>query len=29
MNDPHVRAIHYFVKHDDSVDYRDAAPLGL
>ena len=27
MNDPHVRAIHYFVEHDDSVDYRDAAPL--
>ena len=27
MNDPHVKAIHYFVEHDDSVDYRDAAPL--
>ena len=27
MNDPHVRAIHYFVEHDDSIDYRDAAPL--
>ena len=27
MNDPHVSAIHYFVEHDDSVDYRDAAPL--
>ena len=28
MNDPHVKAIHYFVEHDDSVDYRDAAPLA-
>ena len=27
MNDPHVKAIHYFVEHDDSVDYRDVAPL--
>ena len=27
MNDPHVKAIHYFVEHDDSVDYRDAVPL--
>ena len=27
MNDPHVKAIQYFVEHDDSVDYRDAAPL--
>lgn len=27
MNDPHVKAIHYFIEHDDSVDYRDAAPL--
>ena len=27
MNDPHVKAIHYFIKHDDSVDYRDVAPL--
>ena len=28
MNDPHVKAIHYFIEHDDSVDYRDAAPLA-
>ena len=27
MNDPHVKAIHYFIEHDDSVDYRDAEPL--
>ena len=27
MNDPHVKAIYYFVEHDDSVDYRDVAPL--
>ena len=27
MNDPHVKAIHYFIEHDDSVDYRDIAPL--
>ena len=27
MNDPHVKAIHYFIEHDDSVDYRDAGPL--
>ena len=27
MNDPHVKAIHYFIKHDDSVDYRDVAAL--
>ena len=27
MNDPHVKAIHYFVEHDDTVDYRDAEPL--
>lgn len=27
MNDPHVRAIHYFIAHDDSVDYKDAVPL--
>ena len=27
MNDPHVKAIHYFIEHDDSVDYSDAAPL--
>ena len=27
MNDPHVKAIHYFIDHDDSVDYNDAAAL--
>lgn len=27
MNDPHVEALHYFVKHDNSVDYSDVAPL--
>ena len=27
MNDAHVKAIHYFIEHDDSVDYRDVAPL--
>ena len=27
MNDPHVKAIHYFIEHDDSVDYSDVAPL--
>ncbi len=27
MNDPHVKAIHYLIEHDDSVDYGDAAPL--
>ena len=27
MNDPHVKAILYFIEHDDSVDYRDVAPL--
>ena len=27
MNDPHVRAIHYFIEHDDSVDYNRVAPL--
>ena len=26
MNDPHVKAIHYLIDHDDSVDYRDVAP---
>ena len=26
MNDPHVKAIHYFIEHDDSVDYRNVAP---
>ena len=29
MNDPHVEAIHYIIDHDDSVDYRDAAPLAF
>ena len=28
INDPHVRAINYFIGHDDRVDYRDAAPLS-
>ena len=27
MNDPHVKAIHYFIEHDDSVDYRNVAAL--
>lgn len=27
MNDPHVTALHYWVDHDDSVDYDNAAPL--
>ncbi len=27
MNDPHVKAIHYLIEHDDSVDYRNAEPL--
>ena len=27
MNDPHVKAVHYFIEHDDSVDYRDVTPL--
>ena len=27
MNDPHVKAIHYFIEHDDSVDYRDVSPM--
>ena len=27
VNDPHVKAIQYFVDHDDSVDYRDTTPL--
>ena len=29
MNDPHVKAIHYLIDHDDSVDYRDVAPLDF
>lgn len=28
MNDPHVKAIHYFIEHDDSVDYSEAKPLA-
>ena len=28
MNEPHVKAIHYFIEHDDSVDYRNAVPLA-
>lgn len=27
MNDPHVSALHYWVEHDDSVDYDNAEPL--
>ena len=27
MNDPHVKAIHFYIQHDDSVDYGDVAPL--
>ena len=27
MNDPQVNAIHYLIEHDDSVDYREVAPL--
>ena len=27
MNDPHVAALHYWVNHDDSVDYDDAEPM--
>lgn len=27
MNDPHVTALHYWVVHDDSVDYKQAQPL--
>lgn len=29
MNDPHVKAIHYLIDHDDSVDYRAVAPLAF
>lgn len=29
MNDPHIKAIHYFVEHDDTVDYRDVPPLAF
>ena len=24
MNDPHVNALHYWVEHDESVDYDNA-----
>ncbi len=27
MNDPHVKALHYYIKHDNSVDYSDVKPL--
>ena len=27
MNDPHVKALHYYIKHDNSVDYSDVEPL--
>ena len=27
MNDPHVTALHFWVEHDDSVDYDNADPL--
>ncbi len=27
MNNPHVETLHYCVKHDNSVDYRDVEPL--
>ena len=27
MNDPHVTALHYWVNHDDSVDYENAQPI--
>ena len=27
MNDPHVDALHYWVSHDDSVDYANAEVL--
>ena len=29
MNDPHVKAIHCSIEHDDSVNYRDVAPLAF
>ena len=28
MNDPHVNALHYWVEHDESVDYDNAEPLN-
>lgn len=27
MNDPHVKALYYWVEHDESVDYDNAVPL--
>ena len=27
MNDPHVTALHYWVEHDESVDYEGASPF--
>ena len=27
MNDPHVKTVHYYIQHDDSVDYGDVEPL--
>ena len=27
MNDPHVVALRYFIKHSDSIDYSEAEPL--
>ena len=29
MNDPHVTALHYWLEHDDSVNYDNAAPVNL
>ena len=29
MNDPHVKAIHYIIDHDNSVEYRDLAPSSF
>ena len=28
MNDPHVKALYYWVEHDESVDYDNAEPLN-
>ena len=28
MNDPHVKALYYWVEHDESVDYENAEPLN-
>ena len=27
MNDPHVKALHYYIQHDNSVAYNDVEPL--